>query len=82
MSQHVPNAGGLRLDVLKHLRAFPYAVESHVRKGRSREDARDPTAFRVDPVPGMARALGAKKAQRLAYYENIPCRFCSTRARS
>ena len=72
MSQYVPNAGGLRLDVLKHLRAFPYAVESHVRKGRSREDARDPTAFRVDPVPGMARALGAKKAQRLAYYENIP----------
>ena len=72
MSQYVPNAGGLRLDVLKHLRAFPYAVESHVRKGRSREDARDPTAFRVDPVPGMARALGAKRAQRLAYYENIP----------
>jgi predicted membrane chloride channel (bestrophin family) len=72
MSQYVPNQDGLRLDVLKHLRAFPYAMESHVRKGRSREDARDPTAFRVDPVPGMTRALGTKKAQRLAYYENIP----------
>jgi len=72
MAQYVPNKGGLRLDILKHLRSFPYAVESHVRKGRTRTDSRDPTAFRVDPVPGMARALGAKKAQRLAYYENIP----------
>jgi putative membrane protein len=72
MSQYVPNQNGLRLDILKHLRSFPYALESHVRKGRTRSDSRDPTAFRVDPVPGMARALGAKKAQRLAYYENIP----------
>ncbi len=72
MSQYVPNEESCRLDILKHLRAFPYAMEAHTRKGRTRSDKSDPTAFRVDPVPGMARALGSKKAQRLAFYENIP----------
>ena len=72
MCQYVPNQEGCRLDILKHLRAFPYAMEAHVRKGRTRGSKSDPTAFRVDPVPGMARALGQKRAQRLAYYENIP----------
>jgi predicted membrane chloride channel (bestrophin family) len=56
----------------RRVRAFPYAMEAHTRKGRTRSDKSDPTAFRVDPVPGMARALGSKKAQRLAFYENIP----------
>ena len=62
MCQYVPNQEGCRLDILKHLRAFPYAMEAHVRKGRTRGSESDPTAFRVDPVPDGAGARAEARA--------------------
>ena len=72
ISQYIPNEGDCRIETLRHLRAFPYALESHVRKGRTRQNPKDPTSFRVDPMPSMARALGERRARRFTFYENIP----------
>jgi len=72
MAQYIPNEGGCREAVMKHLQAFPYALEAHVRKGRTRKSKKDPTAFRVDPIPGLSRALGEETARRLSQCENIP----------
>ena len=72
VSQYIPNEGDCRIETLRHLRAFPYALESHVRKGRTRQNPKDPTSFRVDPMPCMARALGKRRARRFMFYENIP----------
>ena len=72
LSQYIPNEGNCRIETLQHLRAFPYALESHVRKGRARTNPKDPTSFRVDPMPGMARALGERRTRRFMSCENIP----------
>ena len=68
ISQYIPNEGDCRIETLRHLRAFPYALESHVRKGRTRQNPKDPTSFRVDPMPCMARALGKRRARRFMFY--------------
>ena len=74
MCQYVPNEENVRAQVLALLQAFPYALEAHVRQGRTRTSTNDPTAFRVDPVRGMSRVLGVEHATRLAQHENIPAR--------
>ena len=69
VSLYIPNECDCRLETLRHLRAFPYALEYHA---RSRHNSKDPTAFRIDPMRGMSRAVGGKRARRLTHYANIP----------
>lgn len=70
VSLYIPNECDCRLETLRHLRAFPYALEYHVRSRHN--NSKDPTAFRIDPMRGMSRAVGEKRARRLTHYENIP----------
>ena len=72
ISQYIPNERDYRLETLRHLRAFPYALEYHVRKGRIRPNVMDRTSFGVDPMPSISRAVGEKRARRLTFYENVP----------
>ena len=73
MCMYIPNEGGCRFEILNQLRAFPYAFEAHVRKGRTRKSKKDPTAFKSEPLPLLTRALGERDARRLLErsHENV-----------
>ncbi len=75
MSQYLPQkTGGCREQLLRYCSAFPYALLGHIRKGRSRDDPNDLTAFRVDPVPHLTRILGVDTAAEMCRHKdgNIP----------
>ena len=74
-SLYVPQqAGQCREEIIRYCRAFPYALLGHMRKGRSREDPDDPTAYRVDSQPHLTRILGPELAAGLVAHKdgNIP----------
>ena len=46
-----------RTVVVGYAASIGFALEAHVRRGRTREDPDDPTAFRVDPRIQLERML-------------------------
>ena len=65
-----------RTVVVGYAASIGFALEAHVRRGRTREDPDDPTAFRVDPRTQLERVVGAETAD--AYVSgggNVPLRM-------
>ena len=74
-SLYVPQqTGQCREEIIRYCRAFPYALLGHMRKGRTRDDPNDPTAYHVDPQPHLTRILGPELTAGLLAHKdgNIP----------
>ena len=58
--------------LLGYLHCYLWLLKAHLRSGRTRAKADDPTAYRDDPGPEVARALPAPLAARLLAAPNRP----------
>ncbi len=71
--QYVPEGDrrceGTRRSVVGYAASIGFAIEAHMRKGRTRVDPDDPTAFKVDPSRNLTRILGETEARRIV---NLP----------
>ena len=59
-----------------------YACDAHVRKGRTRANSDDPTAFRVDATGDIARILGESKAAEYGRAGNKPMYLAAAASKS
>ena len=71
--QYVPEGDrrceGTRRSVVGYAASIGFAIEAHMRKGRTRVDPDDPTAFKVDPSRNLTRIFGETEAKRIV---NLP----------
>jgi putative membrane protein len=83
LSQYIPDAAGsARREVVGYAAAVGYACGAHVRRGRSRANPDDPTAFRVDASGDIARILGEAKAAEYSAAGNRPMYLAAAASRS
>lgn len=73
LAQYIPESAKVqRAEVVGYAAAVGYACDAHVRKGRTRANPEDPTAFRVDASSDIARILGEKRAEEYNRAGNKP----------
>lgn len=55
-----------------YVQAFPWVLKAQLRGGRTRDDPNDPTIYKDDPRPALAKLLSKEEAASLVASSNMP----------